>query len=305
MVSWLIAEVCRDLGYEVEHRNPLVEEDYKEFDHVFLGMAPLHGLGSNRTYGALSCYLKTYADGRVSFYQDDNDNAKVANGIKTVYSDPDRLTKPFFNYKLQYDLANTPEWREWLTRGVELLHEYAWPTTILPAFSWADLPRLTKACPNLIDPVGIDFSAYLPKWDLPVADDRKQQWVSEVTDEKWFAQQRTSWSSQRYGKHYDKRPSDETLYRDYTESWGVLDRGHDHGWWTSRIGYAAAAHSLYFTKWQNVETLGEAYTLLPDAAEELPQNLRFDWAHAQHVSFAANTATSETVRDQIRKLVEK
>ena len=55
MVSWLIAEVCRDLGYEVEHRNPLVEEDYKEFDHVFLGQAPLHGLGSNRTYGALSC----------------------------------------------------------------------------------------------------------------------------------------------------------------------------------------------------------------------------------------------------------
>lgn len=305
MVSWLIAEVCRDLGYEVEHRNPKVEESYDEFDHVFWGMAPLHGLGSNRAYGALSCFLKTYPSGRITFYQDDHDNAKVMNGIRTVHNDPARLVKSFFNYKLEYDIANTPEWKKYLAQGVEILNDYAWPTTIIPAFPWAELDRLTVKCPNLVDPVGIDFSAYLPKYDVETPDERLKQWVVEVTDEKWFARQRIDWFPQRYGKGYDKRPDDQIVVQQYAQSWGVINRGQDYGWWNSRIGYAAQTRSIYVTKWQEVESLGDAYTLLPDIAEGLTPQLRDDWAEAQAASFEHFSSPRETVREQIRKLVEK
>lgn len=305
MVSWLIAEVCRDLGYEVEHRNPTIEESYDEFDHVFWGMAPLHGLGSNRSYGALSCYLKTYPEGKITFYQDDHDNAKVMNGIRTVFNDPARLTKRFFDYKLEYDLANTPEWKQFLAQGVEILNNYAWPTTIIPAFEWAELDRLTKSCPNLTDPLGIDFTAYLPEYDVEIPEERDQMWVVEVTDEKWFARQRIQWFPQRYGKGYDKRPEDEAVVRQYAQSWGVINRGQDYGWWNSRIGYAAQTKAIYVTKWQNVETLGDAYALMPDAAETLTPELRNDWANAQADALSKGISSRETVRDQIRKLVEK
>lgn len=305
MVSWLIAEVCRDLGYEVEHRNPTLEESYDDFDHVFWGMAPLHGLGSNRTYGALSCFLKTYPQGKITFYQDDADNAKVMNGIRTVHNDPRRLVKSFFNYKLEFDLANTPEWTQYLRQGVEVLNNYAWPTTIIPAFQWADLERLTKTCPNLTDPLGVDFTAYLPHYEVDIPDEREQQWVTETADEKWLTQQRTSWFTQRFGKGYDKRPEDHALVRTYAESWGVLNRGEDYGWWNSRIGYAAQTKSLYVTRWQNVDALGDSYALLPDSAEMLSPEQRDEWADAQAVSLAANTEDRETVKDKIRKLVEK
>lgn len=305
MVSWLIAEVCRDLGYEVEHRNPTIEESYDDFDHVFWGMAPLHGLGSNRTYGALSCFLKTYPDGRISFYQDDHDNAKVMNGIRTVFNDPKRLVKSFFNYKLEYDLANTPEWSQYLMQGVEVLNNYAWPTTIVPAFGWADLQRLTVKCPNLTDPVGIDFTAYLPEYEFKVPDEREQKWIVEVTDEKWFTQQRIGWYPERYGKGYEKRPEDEMVVQRYAGAWGVLNRGEDNGWWNSRIGYAAQTEALYVTRWQNVDALGAPYALLADSAELLTPAERDEWAQSQADALSKAVASRETVREQIRKLVEK
>ena len=304
MISWLIAEVCRDLGYDVEHRNPTVEESYDEFDHVFWGMAPLHGLGSNRVYGALSCFLKTYPSNRISFYQDDVDNAKVTNGIRTVHNDPARLTKRFFDYKLEFDIANQPEWKRYLAQAVEVLDTYAWPTTIIPAFEWADLPRLTNKCPNLVDAVGIDFTAYLPEYDFETPDERLEQWVVELSDPKWFARQRIQWFPQRYGKGYDKRPEDAQLVQTYAKSWGVLDRGHDNGWWTSRIGYAAQTNALYVTRWQNVETLGDSYALLSDAAETLTVEDRDRIASEQAESLKANTSSRTKVREQIRKLVE-
>jgi len=49
MPSWLLAEALRDMGHEVEHRNPTMTEDYEEFDRIFLGLAALHSVGANRS----------------------------------------------------------------------------------------------------------------------------------------------------------------------------------------------------------------------------------------------------------------
>lgn len=305
MISWLIAEVCRDLGYEVEHRNPTIEESYDDFDHVFWGMAPLHGLGSNRSYGALSCFLKTYPQNKITFYQDDHDNAKVTNGISTVFNDPERLTKRFFDYKLEWALANTTEWKRFLSQGVQILNDYAWPTTIIPAFEWADLQKLTVKCPNLVDPVGIDFTAYLPEYEFETPEERTKQWVAEISDPKWFSRQRIQWYCKRYGRGWDKRPEDAALVQEYANSWGVLNAGQDNGWWNSRIGMAARTGAIYVTKWQNVDVLGDAYALLPDTVEEITPELRDAWAQDQADALAKHTSSRETVREQIRKLVEK
>lgn len=305
MISWLIAEACRDLGYEVEHRNPTLQESYDDFDHVFWGMAPLHGLGSNRTYGALSCFLKTYPSGRISFYQDNIDNQNVMGGIRTVYNDPKRLVKTFFNYKLEYDLANTPEWSQFLRQGVEILHDYAWPKTIIPAFPWADVDQLVKPCPNLTEPVPIDFTSYLPVYEVEAPLMRKQQWIAEVSDPKWLGRQRASWYVQRYGKGWDKRPDDAGLVADYAESWGVLDRGYDHGWWTSRLGMAVENGAVYVTRWQNVEALGDAFAWLPDAVEELDGAGRDELAQSQHHAFHLGVSPRKVVRTALKELVEK
>lgn len=313
MLSWLLAEVCRDLGFEVEHRNPTVREDYSDFDHIFLSLAPLHSLGSNRAYGALSAYLNGMRESKITLIIDDPQSQNVWNGVKTVYNDPKRLVKSFFNYKLEFDIANQPEWHEWLMSGVQMLHDYAWPATLFPAYPWADVQQLKRHLPNVVDAALFDPTSFLPNYVAEMTDAwpitfDKQQWVTETADEKWLAQQRTNFDIVRYGnpnKGFTRRPDDPGLVVSYVESWGVLDRGEDHGWWTSRLGYAAQARAVYCTKWQNVEALGEPFWPLPDEVESYTHDQRQQLAEAQGASVEACTSPRDVVRDTIRTLVGK
>lgn len=305
MVSSLIAEICRDLGYDVEHGDPAIERDLAEFDHVFCALAPLHGLGANRIYGALATVLRTYGTGRLSLYLDDSDTRKIVNGIKTMTDDPYRFTKPFFVYRKEYEIARQPEWNKWLMSGVELLRDHPWPTTLVPAFPWANAQQLLRGTPNVdfSNSVFFDPSAYLPKHDVSDIQSRQDVWVTESTDQRWLDRQRTSWPVQRYGKGFDKRPIDEQLVRAYAGAGGVLDLGEDHGWWSSRMGYAAETRTPYFTRWQNVSGLGGAYGELPDAFEQLSPAQRIEFGYEQADIFAKVSETRDSLREKIEKLV--
>jgi hypothetical protein len=163
MVSWLLAEALRDMGHEVEHRNPTMTEDYDDFDHIFLGLAALHSVGANRTYGWLAAYLKNVHKGKITLYVDDPDTAKVLSGIRVMKNDPNKLVKPYYVYRLEYQLASQPEWHKWLMTGVDLLHDYQWPDVLVPLFPWGDPTKYQSQLPNARSITSIDFSAYVPR----------------------------------------------------------------------------------------------------------------------------------------------
>jgi hypothetical protein len=305
-VSWLIAEVCRGLGAEVEHRNPGVAEDVAaEFDHIFIGIAPPHALGANRIYGAMSALLRGWGAGKVTLYIDDPDVTKIASGIRTQFNDPNRFLKQLYNYRLEYELATQPEWRDWLFQGIQFLHENAWPTTILPVFPWAPMDRWQKKLPNATSLVGIDLSSYLPKLDTPgpvPPGARERTWVSESpADGRWMKTVRPVLDVHRYGptkKGLEKRPDDKGLLEKYEQAWGVLEEPTLDGWWTSRIGYAARAKALYVTRWQDVDALGAPYGVLADAAAEWDAPSRNAWALAQAESFT-NVSTPKSAVEAV------
>ena len=56
--AWLLREALTDAGHDVELRDPNVKEDLSEYDHAFVGLGPLHGMGTNRSYPALSVILR-------------------------------------------------------------------------------------------------------------------------------------------------------------------------------------------------------------------------------------------------------
>ena len=303
LVSWLIAETCRDLGYEVEHGRPGIQMDLSEFDHVFCGLAPFHALGASGIYGALSVFMRAYAENKLTMYLDDQDVGKIVNGAKTMSSDPLRFTKPFFVYRREYDIASQPEWNEWLLNGVKMLDEFAWPRVIVPAFPWVDKYQVLRAAPNATQPEFIDFSSFLPTYVSGPAEERERRWVTESMDDKWLSQQRVSWPLQRYGKGWDKRPTDLGLLEAYASSQGVLEEGPPHGWWTSRLGYAMQAGAVYSTRWQNVESLGDAFAHLPDAIEEMTDDDRRELAQAQRTAFEKHSTPKDEVRETVRRIV--
>lgn len=311
MVSWLIAEACRRNGHDVDHRDPTVREDYAEYDHVFVGIAPLHGLGSNRAYGALAAILRTWGD-RLTIYCDDVGTEKSTGGFKTMLNDPNRLVKPFFAYKKEHEIAVEPDTHKWLMTGVEYLITYAWPSTLVPAFTWADTEAIAKKIPNAAagNLQFFDPSVLVPEYVGPDewAPERERQWVTEAgPDDRWYAQQRPVFPVVRFaGKVKDdalKRPDDAGLVNTYAKSWGVIDPALENGWWHSRLPYAVQARSLYVAPWNRVQDLGAAFSVIPDTAASMDDDLRQQWADAQAQTFDNFRQPEESVLETVNNLL--
>jgi hypothetical protein len=305
MVSWLLAEALRDMGHEVEHRNPTILEDYEDFDHIFMGLAAMHSIGCNRSYGWLSAYIK--AMDKVTLYVDDPDTAKVLSGIRVMQNDPKKLIKPYYVYRLEYELASQPEWHQWLMTGIDLLHTYRWPPVIVPMFPWGDPTKYSSSLPNASEIVPIDFSSYVPEyvgedeWDPEPG----RAWLTEAKPEdKWMLQQRPVLDVVYFGKNYTKRPDDQALAVTYAKSWGVLDPGLDNGFFNSRILYAAQARTLYVTRWQNVQALGNSYSLLADTAAGFDLETRQEWTTAQAETIQSMCDPREKVQDTLNSLLK-
>lgn len=312
-VAWLLTEAMRDMGHEVEFRDPHVEEDLDEFDRVFVGLAPLHGLGSNRAYGALSAILRTIANDRLTLYIDDPDLGKVISGIRTNVANPNRFTKAFFAYKKEHEIANRPEYKEWLASGIKILNDNAWPQFLIPVHAWADdkvIDFYLKQAPQAVgNTCRIDLSAYMPDFTPESEKDtppRTRQWITESKpSEKWMEQQRLTLPLRVMRNRYEGKVNDQNLVALYRKSLGVIqDPIKPVGWWHPRIGYAAQAGAIYCTKWQDVQALGEAYTVLPDRVEHFSGDQAAEVAAAQKRAFDRATPDKDSVRETLDSILK-
>jgi hypothetical protein len=308
--AYLLATALRGAGHEVEHRNPDITEDLSDFDHVFLGLAPLHGLGSNRSYGAVAVALRTMSQGNLTLYIDDPDIGKVVSGLRTMVNEPKRFTKPFFAYKLQHDIASQPEYASWLSAGVKMLHENAWPSLLVPFHLWATASTAyERKVPQAAGRIWqLDLSNFMPKFDIQPAAERERRWIVEARDDnKWLSQQRPEMPMTRYGKGAQKRPHDMQLYKEYCNSWGVLQPPVDPvGWWDSRITYAARAGAVYLSRWQDLSPLGTVYTdYLPDRVAAMSTEERDDLAARQAEALAAQMPSDESNFDVLNDVMSK
>lgn len=312
-VAYLMSEALRAGGHEVEHRNPDILEDLSDFDHVFVGLGPLHGLGTNRAYGALACVLRTIGDGRLSLYTDDPDFGKVVSGLKTMRDGKWRLTKAFFAYKLQHDIAEQEPYKSWLNEGVDMLADYAWPNLIVPWHSWATqtaeqgFARTVPQAAGRI--VGVDFTPFLPDYSegIDFNAEPERRWVVEgKPGERWLEQQRRELPTTYYAKGYEKRPYDNKLVESYANSWGVLEiPTKPVGYWTSRIGYAAQARSPYVTRWQDVAPIGESYTVLADVISGMDLDDRNQLAEDQNAALRAAICSREDTTARLEECMKQ
>lgn len=313
-IAALITEALRGGGHEVEHRDPDILEDLSDFDHVFVGLGPLHGLGTNRAYGALACVLRTIGDGRLSLYTDDPDFGKVVSGLKTMRDGKWRLTKPFFAYKKQHDIAEQPQYRDWLNSGVDLLADYAWPNLIVPWHSWATQTaeegfarKVPQAAGRI---VGVDFTSWLPDHRSAMDADRpevEQRWVVEgKPGERWLETQRREFPTSYLARGYERRPCDDKLVDLYRRSWGVLEIPTTPvGYWTSRIGYAAQAQTPYVTRWQDVAPLGECYTVLADRITQMTLSERDELGWEQSQALAQKRTPKQDVTELLESCTKR
>ena len=309
-VASLMGRALEDRGHEIVHESPTLYHDFEDFDHAFVGIAALHSLGSNRVYGCLNAYLRLWTTGKLTLFIDDPDAGKVQSGIRTMINSPERLFKSFYQYKPNYYEAIKPPYKEWLTSGPIILGESQWPRLIVPWHSWsaqtaetAYSSKLPQAAGRI---VGVDFTAWLPKYEAPeVSPEVQERWLVEgKSDDRWLRTQRPEFPVYHMAKGYEKRPYDEKLVELYRNSWGVLEIPQKPvGYWTSRIGYAAQAQVPYVTRWQDVSPLGDPYTVLADRISELDLDGRNGLAKAQYEALLKSTPTRDFTTKQLESCV--
>lgn len=305
----LVAQALRHVGHEVEHRNPSITEDVSGFDMVIVGVAPLHALGSNRVYGALSAIMRTWNTGKLVLMIDDPDTGKIFSGIRTMVDEPTRLTKPFFAYKLEHALASEDPWRSWLAEGVKILRDAPWPTVIVPQHAWMETPRLAGAGDQLTRIVGVDPTQLVDVKGGDTSKERRSVWTVEAPQTNtWLEQIRPflALPIERHGSAGLPRfTKDKERLDNYTSVRGVIvPTVCDGNWWTSRPALATSAQALVLTDWKAVRPLGESWTLTPEQAEELNGQELKELRFLQEAVLLMSTPLPEFVGKTLEGLVK-
>lgn len=299
--TFLLAEALRAQGHKVDQRNPTMTEDYSEYDKVIVGVAPIHAMGSNRAYGALAAIMKTWTSGQLMMLLDDPDTGKIFSGLRTMCDAPERLTKPFFSYKLEYELASQPQWRDWLLEGVKILRDSIWPMTILPQHSWAEgPPRLTGAGERISIIIGVDPSLMIDYPRPSAWTQRRQVWSVEASDKNTWLNQQAPFLTlpvERHGSGGLPRFRDDLQRLEtYTSVRGVVAPPVlDGAWWTPRPWMASMAGALVLTDWRSVRSLGQSWTLTAQQADTLTPEAAQDIAREQYLTLSTSLPTSESI----------
>lgn len=303
--AFLLAQALREAGHEVDQRNPTMTEDYANYDKVIVGLAPIHGMGANRSYGALAAILRTWGTDKLMLMLDDPETGKVFSGIRTMCDAPHRLTKQFFSYKLEHDLASQPEWQAWLIEGVRLLRDSTWPATIIPQHSWAEAPpRLVGAGDQVPNTIGVDPSLMI-KYPHPSAwSQRRQVWVTEAPPAlPWLEQQKPfiTLPVERHGNAGLPRFTDDAQRLEtYVSVRGVIAPPVLGGaWWTPRPYLASSAGALVLTDWRSVRNLGSSWTLTAQQADMLDPDAVSDLASEQHLTLTACLPMAESIAKDV------
>lgn len=168
-VGGMIADRLRAAGHDVTVGKPSLEKslDGDRWDHVFVGLGPLHGLGTSSMYGALGLIGTHAPDGKCTLFLDDLDAGKIGSGFRVMLNRPARLVKPFYKYKREHDVAVKPDVHEWLMKVVDFLANAstsAYPRMIVPSFTYDEAFRIASlVAPGAAEGVKpVDFSKVVP-----------------------------------------------------------------------------------------------------------------------------------------------
>jgi hypothetical protein len=301
--AFLLAEALRDLKYTVEHRDTSVTEDLADFDLVFVGIASPLAVSSNRTYSALAAVGRAWADGRLVLFLDDPDVGKILNGLDSVIRKPEQLTKPFFQGRVDYQTVVDSDWQTWLMDVTRTLRAGDWPTLLVPAFGWADVPRLLARLPINMQAKAkqVDLSAYMPR---PTFEEvvHQRYWV---TEEKFDSPWLQGLGVTQPIKHLQKM-RDNLRVAEYSKAWGVLEAplsATGHGWFSPRLVLAMHADAAYGTAWHSMTSVGPMFTLLPDAIGRMHPDEHRHLVNMQQNRFATMAWSRWDAQDFLRDLL--
>lgn len=192
-VAGYMAKALRMAGHEVVVEKPSLKAVLggERWDHVFVGLGPLHGIGTSSMYGALGV-IGSHWGKNCSVFLDDTDTGKIGSSLRLFHRDKWRMTKDFYKYKREYDLAAQPEVQSWLNTVVESMLEEkkGHPSCVIPSFSFDDAfviaSKITAGA--AFNAKIVDFTEFAPTLDEVINPSLEQYGNAiETPDKEWWA----------------------------------------------------------------------------------------------------------------------
>lgn len=291
-VAGMIADVLRECGHEVMVARPSLEkvlsgEIAETYDHAFVGLGPLHGIGTSYKYGALGTIGALWSD-RVTLYLDDVDSGKIGSGLRIMHKHNWKLTKPFYGYCAEYELTSSGDNASWLIAIIDALLSAGedHPNLLVPSFTFDDAYRvagkITGGAAQHVTPVDWSVLATSLKADTDAAVGRYGSANTETPEGLWWSVEHIpegravrshgpyTWPVQQVG------PKELELI---TQSSGYINPVSA---WTPRFWQVVDAGVPIVTPWRVfADYIGDAYEVLASTIEYMSDDERRELAANQ------------------------
>jgi hypothetical protein len=264
-------------------------------------MAPVTSMSANRIYGALSTAgeLMQANPGKVTFIVDAPQPESIAAGARAILNHPDNLTKLFYSYRKEYELAVRD--RKRLLGIIERLHTQDWPTTIVPALPWHNRVKgpTTQLPYRTTRTVSLNLDSYLfGLYPAQTRTKREDVWSTEgrVTQPISFAQRPIP---RRGFPAYDN-----AVLQQLADSTGTLIEVPKTGtWWNTRYAQSLVAGTPVFSDWRETSALGNAWSVLPMNIETMSDSTRDTIAAEQLDRYRDACGTQEDADEQLFSII--
>jgi hypothetical protein len=297
-------------GYDVDLRKAEPDEDISGYDAVFVGVAPLNGLGSRYCYSGLNVIRQAQQQGKaVVLFPDDWQTHLVLSGARTMLREPKRMVKPTFNGENASGATARVDF-DWAVENLDSLIETAdwlvntpWPVAVMPLYDGGDWARFYPRMPKFDRLVGVDPSPFGTLYDtvIPADEDRKRSWAFGVLSDqrKWLDKLQPGWEVAHHGGRASKSEvgglKDSELVQEYANSWGVLSCPYWHnggGWYRIRHNQAMNTGSLLYSEGE-LSFISDAFDFDIHDAEGWSNAQLRERANAQRDAWLARVPTKD------------
>jgi len=316
----LLHALHEDLGGDFSHDGDL--ELGEDWDWIFVGLGPLHGLGTAYKYGALGLIGRYW--NRCTLYLDDVDSGKIGGGFRTMLNVEGKLTRPFFGYCKEHGLASQPDVTEWLLNVVRALVEVEakkYPRVVVPSFTLDEAFRVAARVSGAAGPnvVPIDLTVYAAE-AMPMTEMARKrygdEWLPELEEalrelspsigiDDWWATDMEPFSAKvrSYG------PFQWRQFRVHRNpALSLLSSGYisPTEQWSPRFAQLSSAGIPIVTAWQIfAKEIGDAYEVLASTIEMMDLADRRALAADQYRQLKTFSPSKETLAKKVDSLMEE
>lgn len=307
--SFLLEDMLREMGHEVERRKVTVGEDltYK-YHFAFCGVAPLSSMTSGQV--PQTHYAMEQMEGKHVVYADDWSFCGYGNSVKYAL---DRWEKYLLYKNFLVDSRMVEKARLHLERMMDAQMMAHNAPVLCPMFKWGDHEFLMREN-YLAKLITVDPSAWVkfPDLTVPTFYNKRKQWVMAALSDhsRWVNKQGFQLPIKYVG---NKRMGDgfvltetETI-RLFSDSFGILSCGYPSagsGWWRSRYLNASWAESIIYSDSRDASLMGEAYQGKAEDFEAIDTPEKYEErVSGQREWLNANIASKEEVKQTIIELM--